>query len=90
MTANAMTGDREKCLSAGMDEHLSKPIRPEELARVFAKWLPQQAEETSPQDKAPPPLAQSVGHSTLNVRSLIDLENLGGRKFLHAMIQKFV
>jgi CheY-like chemotaxis protein/HPt (histidine-containing phosphotransfer) domain-containing protein len=90
MTANAMTGDREKCLSAGMDEHLSKPIRPEELARVLAKWLPQEAKETSPQDKAPPPLPPSVGHSTLNVRSLIELENLGGREFLQAMIQKFV
>jgi len=37
MTANAMQGDREACLEAGMNDYLSKPIRPEELAQALAR-----------------------------------------------------
>jgi response regulator RpfG family c-di-GMP phosphodiesterase len=40
MTANSMPGDRERCLAAGMDDYLAKPIQPCELDRALKRWLP--------------------------------------------------
>ncbi len=40
ITANAMQGEAQRCLAAGMDDYLSKPLRLQDLEPVLAKWLP--------------------------------------------------
>ena len=42
MTANVMSGDRERCLAAGMDDHIGKPIAPSALLERVAYWLGRQ------------------------------------------------
>jgi signal transduction histidine kinase/DNA-binding response OmpR family regulator/uncharacterized membrane protein len=46
MTANAMTGDREAAIAAGMNDHIAKPIRIDEMFATLARWLPATAGST--------------------------------------------
>ncbi len=57
LTANAMVGDRERCIAAGMDDYLTKPLRVEELARALEKWFPERCGTALSNENAPPVIA---------------------------------
>ncbi len=73
MTANAMAGDRDKVLEAGMNDHIPKPIRPEEMLATLARWV-KRAPSPDPVDGGLPELPGiDVRAGLANVMSNPDL-----------------
>jgi len=66
MTANAMAGDRQKCLDAGMDDYLSKPVSREHLENTLRRWLdtPSRLRRSAAQPAAPTPAVANEAPAT--------------------------
>ena len=68
MTAHALKGDRERCVSAGMNDHVAKPIDPEALFDTLAKWIVKKENSVPPEHPNPHPvLTSEKGEATLDL-----------------------
>jgi len=79
MTANAMQGDRETCLEAGMDDYIAKPVDPSKLHKALAQWLPNHCHQSSAEEAtAEPtlpidqPAADNIDAATLPAELVFD------------------
>ena len=91
MTANAMQGDRDRCMAAGMNDHVAKPIEPEDLWKALLKWV-------KPKHPAPPSGTKNFSApDTVLPESIagLDMANglrrvLGKKPLYLLMLRKFV
>jgi signal transduction histidine kinase/DNA-binding response OmpR family regulator/HPt (histidine-containing phosphotransfer) domain-containing protein len=97
ITANALQGDREACLAAGMDDYLSKPFTQAELAGVIGRWialpLSGSVHHGEAEPTLPPEVREVIQRDVINARALDNIRALsqqGGDALVQKVVQAYV
>ena len=95
MTANALEGDREKALAAGMDDYVSKPVKPAQLSEILERWTADAKDaELPPEGAGAAHEADANGHTgpedPLDPDVLAGLRELGDAELLAELVELFV
>ncbi|MEJ5202422.1 MAG: response regulator, partial [Anaerolineales bacterium] len=90
MTANAMQGDREACIAAGMDDYISKPVTLPSLSEAIHRWLRTKETALPTLEKAPQPLEdiEPLDYNMLN--NIRELQTEGEADFLTELIDIYL
>jgi CheY-like chemotaxis protein/HPt (histidine-containing phosphotransfer) domain-containing protein len=83
MTANALTGDRERCLAAGMSDYMTKPLKLDAVAAMLARWLPGLTDDASvPQAIGTPVAPINTSGPALDAEIVEQIATLTGDGFV--------
>ena len=92
LTANAMSDDQQKCLDAGMNDHVAKPIEPAKLFAVLTKWIPAR-ESTTESDSSSQLLPEvkydeSLPENLTGIDVEVGISRVGGNRTLYRKLLK--
>jgi PAS domain S-box-containing protein len=89
MTANALKGDRDKCIAAGMDDYISKPVNLDDLADVLNRWVPLPVESNGSSAEPLRLVQEPQGRPPIDLTVLNDISQ-GDREFQLEILETFL